>query len=114
MATGGPLDLELTVVDIEGPLVSLELVVMVIGGALVPSEVSREGNVSLAITGLAVVVGGSLVTSDASGNCTDVLLETSWEGVGSGTGVLVLASVGAPREDDSVVSKGVEKGGCGV
>lgn len=36
MVTGGPLDLELTVVATEGSLVSLELVVMVTGGTLIP------------------------------------------------------------------------------
>lgn len=111
MVTGGPLVLELILVATEGPLVSLELVVMATGGVLAPLKVSREADVPvLSVMGLAVVAGGSLKTSDGSGSFTDTLLETSWEFVGSGTGVLTLAPAGVPREDNSAVPKVVWKG----
>lgn len=114
MVTGGPLDLEITVVATEGSLVSLELVVMATGGALVPLKVSREVTVTApSVTGLAVVVGGSLETAAHSGSGTDVL-ETSREVAGSGTEVFRLSPAGSPRVDDSVVPKRGGEGGCGV
>lgn len=67
IVTGGPLALELTVVATEGPLVMVELVVTVSGGALVPLKVSKEVNVTvLFVTGLVMVTGGSLATPDDS------------------------------------------------
>lgn len=53
-----------------------------------------------------MVAEGSLETAVGSGNCTSVLLETSREVAGSGTGVLMMSPVGSP--------KGVGEGGCGV
>lgn len=65
IVTGGPLVLELTVVATKGPLVMVELVVTVSGGALVPLKVSKEVDATvLFVTGLVMVTGGSLATSD--------------------------------------------------
>lgn len=64
IVTGG-LVLELTVVATKGPLVMVELVVTVTGGALVSLKVSKAVDAAvLLITGLVTVTGGSLATSD--------------------------------------------------
>lgn len=76
MVTGGPLVLELTVVATEGPLVSSELVVTVMGGALVALKVDVDATV-LSVTEFDTVTGGSLDAFDSSGSSTDVMLETS-------------------------------------
>lgn len=67
IVTGGPLALELTVVATEGPLVMVELVVTVSGGALRSLKVSKEVDATvLFVTGLVMVTGGSLATPDDS------------------------------------------------
>lgn len=53
-----------------------------------------------------MVVEGSLETAVGSGSSAEVLLETSREVAGSGTGVFMMSPVGSP--------KGVGEGGCGV
>lgn len=113
VVTGRPLVFELTVVATEGPLVSGELGVVVTGSALVPLKVSKEVNVPVvSVTGLAVVTGGSLDTSDSRSGT--VVSKISWKVLVSGTEMLTLSPMRLPKEDNSVVPKEGEEDGVGV